>query len=377
MLQIMAWGVPLYISSALLMYLEIGSNRFHLATLRPFVQNLGVIIALIIAYLGGQPIWIAWGFTGTYLFFNLYGFLKLIKSGILESGWYHHWHNFRRVAEEFWASMKPMAFFSLIMQINILLEKAIASLIGPGAVAAVDYARLIPDTAQVLIIVPLSLVSLSTMVTLQEIDVKERSDQMIAMVLLLFVPLSGLLAISAHNIIHLIYMRGAFNEDSVFLTSQLLKGMAVGMWAICLSYVLQKVYNARIRNHEVLRIGAIGIFANAVFNLIAYRYIGVLAIGLGFSLGGIIMAWFYIKGMGSLMRTIYTAKICLFAIFPYGILALIIDKAYDWTPLTGLIVQMLWSLLFWGATFWFFPTSRDMLQKLSGKLMSIKLKNSK
>jgi putative peptidoglycan lipid II flippase len=197
---------------------------------------------------------------------------------------------------------------------------------------------------------------------------------MSAMVLLLFVPLSCLVLVSAPYIIHLIYMRGAFSEDSVVITSRALKGMAVGMWAVCLAYVLQKVYNSRIRNREVLRAGAAGILSNALFNIIAYKYLGVMAIGLGFSLGGIVMVWFYMRGMGGLKRTAQTARICLLSVAPYGIIAFLIDNVRQWTPPTGLMVQMSWTVIFWGVIFWFFPPARDILQDLMRKVFSLREK---
>ncbi|MDH4027773.1 MAG: hypothetical protein OEU95_02935, partial [Nitrospirota bacterium] len=73
MLKIMAWGVPLYSISALLISLEIGSGRFALAASRAFVQNIGIIIAILLAVWTRNPVWIAWGFTGTYIVFAFWG----------------------------------------------------------------------------------------------------------------------------------------------------------------------------------------------------------------------------------------------------------------------------------------------------------------
>jgi putative peptidoglycan lipid II flippase len=192
------------------------------------------------------------------------------------------------------------------------------------------------------------------------------------MILILLVPFSGLIFVSAPDIINVLYNRGAFNENSILLTSQTLRGMAVGTWAVCLSYVLQKIYNARIRNREVLRIGAAGILSNALFNIVAYKYLGVLAIGIGYSLFGIVMAYFYIRGIGGLKMTFRTAYICLFGFIPYGILSFLIKGGFSWTPLSGLIVQILWSIIYWGIVFLSFPSSRNSLRHLFDKLISLK-----
>ena len=372
MLKIMSFGIPLYVFSALCISLEIAHEQFNLSALRPLVQNAGIIIAMAIAFFGNSPVWIAWGFTGTYIVFSLSGALFLIKRNILKSGWYHIWNNHREVFTQFWISLKPMLLFSALLQCNIILEKTIASLIGPGAVAAIDYARMIPETAQLLLIVPLGMVSLSSMVTIGEDMAREQCDKISSIILILLVPFSGLIFVSAPDIINLLYNRGAFNENSILLTSQTLRGMAVGTWAVCLSYVLQKIYNARIRNREVLRIGAAGILSNALFNIVAYKYLGVLAIGIGYSLFGIVMTGFYMRGMGRLQMTAKTAAICFCAFVPYGIIGFLIQDRLGWTPLPSLMVQTLWTLLYWGIVFVTFPAPRASVRHLFDKLISLK-----
>lgn len=361
MLKIMALGVPLYVLSALLISLEVGSGQFHLATLRPLVQNTGIIMAIIIAFKGGQPDWIAWGFTGTYLIFILLAAIWISKRGILKPGWYRHWEHIQSVAKRFWNTMKPMAVFSILAHANVVLEKTIASLIGSGAVATIDYARIIPDTIQFLIVVPLGLVSLSAMTNLSSAEVSNRSDKITTMGLLLFVPLSGFVLLSAPDIVRLFYGRGAFDEASVIRTAQALRGMSVGIWAVCIANILINIYNARLRNYEVLRIGIWGISANALFNVFTYQYLGVMAIGLGFSLGGIVMAWFLIKDVEGMISTLKTAKICLLGSIPYIVIGLMINSL-NYPQTLNLLIQMVWILLFWGGIYFVFPISRNMLK---------------
>jgi murein biosynthesis integral membrane protein MurJ len=372
-LQIMAWGVPLYIASALFIFLGVGTGEFRLAALRPFVQNLGMIVALLVAFWARHPVWIAWGFTGTYVVHIILCVSWMIGRGILVSGWYRHWKHLAAAARRFWDAMRPMALFSIILQANILLERLLASLIGPGAVATIDYARLFPATAQVLLVAPLGLVSLSEMVNLKEAEVRERSDHMSAMVLLLLVPISCFILLSAQDLVRLVYARGAFGETSVLLTSQALRGMAVGTWAVCLAHVLQKIYNARSRNRKVLCVGAGALCSNALFNIVAYRYLGVLAIGLGYSLGGMIMAWFYLRGLGAMERTWQTARLCLYSLVPYIAIGVVLNDN-RLQPLSGLAVQILWAFVFWGGIFWAVPVSRQMLQQLTGRFLAMRIK---
>jgi len=374
MLQIMSWGIPLYVLSALLISLEIGSNFFLMSSLRPFVQNIGIIIAMIVAFIGNQPIWIAWWFSGTYMCFSLIGLSIMITKGILTPGWHRHRDHLRPVMKRFWIAMKPMVLFSLLLQATLILEKTIASLIGQGAVASIEYARLIPETAYVLLIVPLGLVSLSVMVNYNDGEVRERSDNMSSMVLLLFVPLSGLVLVSAQEIIRLIYQRGAFDEASVLQTSSALQGMSVGLWAFCLAYLLHRIYNARLRNYDVLRITTKGLIVNVLFIIAAYRYLGVFAIGLGSSIGRIVMTLLFIKGIGEMHIFQQIAKICLLSALPYIVIAFTIKYIINLSPMVNFIIQMLWCVTFWGLIFSTFQTSREILMQLLHKFVSFKIK---
>lgn len=368
MLKIMAIGIPLYVFSALFISLEIAHEYFHLAAMRPLVQNAGVIIAMIIAFLGNAPEWIAWGFTGTYVVFSASAAVLTIKKKFLESGWYRIWKDHREVFSQFWTSLKPLLLFSALVQCNIILEKTIASFIGPGAVAAIDYARMIPETAQLLLIMPLGMVSLSTMVTIGEDRAREQCDKIASMIVILLAPFSGLMLVAAPDMINVLYNRGAFNEHSILLTSQTLRGMAVGTWAVSLSYVLQKIFSARIRNREVLRIGAVGIVSNTIFNIAAYRYLGVLAIGIGYSLYGIVTAGLFLRGVGELQSTLKTGTVCLFGFVPYCLVGFLINHEFDLTPLYSLFVQVLWCIIYWGAVFIIFPVSRSLLRQMFEKI---------
>jgi putative peptidoglycan lipid II flippase len=372
MLRIMACGVPLYVLSSLCIAVAIGSGYFRLPALRPGVQNVGVMIALVAAFAGGRPVWIAWGFTGTYVLFVSLGLYWVLRRRILAHDWYRYWQGLRPVAGRFWTAMRPITFFSLCTQGNLLLEKAIASLIGPGAVATVEYARLIPETVQVFLGVPLGLVSLSAMVDLDASTVREHSDRMATVILLLLVPLSGLVFVASPDIIRLLYWRGAFDEKSVLLTSQALRGMAVGLWAVCLSYILQRIYNARSRNVEVLRIGVLGLGVAALFNLAAYRFLGVLALGLGFSLGRVVMTWQYLRGIGGMPMVWRIGKLCLYGMVPYVVVALALQR-YAMASLVSLTVQVMWTVLCWGSIFWIAPESRHILRQLVTQLLALRV----
>lgn len=375
MIKIMAIGLPFCVVSMLMIALGAGRGRYTAAALRPFVQNLGMIIAILAAFYASQPVWITWGFPGTYVAFTISAVVLMTVTGTLERGWYLCIENIVPVTRRFLRTLKPIAIYSIIVQANLLLEKAIASLIAPGSVASIDYAKLVPETALLLFIAPLGMVSLSEMSTLGKEEVSERSDNISAITLMLTVPLSAFVLINAPDIIGLLFGRGAFDEYSQHTTSMALRGMSVGLWAFCLSYVLLRIYNARFRNSEVLRIAATALLCNALFNIVAYRTLGVLAIGLGFSLYGIISSLFFVRGMREMERMRQIAWICLFAVLPYMGIAIILTY-FELSSILSLMMQMCWVMVFWGGVFFIHPVSRIMVKLFVSKITSLKGGNS-
>ena len=361
MLRIMAAGVPFYVLSSLLISLEVGHGAFNLASLRPWLQNTGVLVAIVVAFVADDPRLIAWGFTVAYWVLSSAGFVFLASRGVMTGACWSGFRSMGSALARLWVGMKPLAVFSLLLQANILLEKGVASMVGPGALSAVEYARLIPDTATVLLAMPLGLVSLSSMACLTEEETILNVDRVAATVLLLLVPVSCFITIAAPQLMDLLYGRGAFDSQSIVLTSRVLRGMAVGIWAICLAHALQKILNARFNNYRVLKVGIIGLLVNTSFNLIFYRYLGVLAIGLGCSLGAIVMASLYLRSFGCLKQTLAIGRVCFVSGGIYLLFGITIECIFGETT-TGLIISMVAGLVLWGGVYCMCVSCRTLIR---------------
>lgn len=361
MLRVMAVGVPFYVLFGLLSSLEAGHGFFRLVGLRPLIQNIGVIIAIILGYFGNNPVWIAWGFSGSYVLLDVLALVLIIKNKFLDKHWHRYFARSKPSLVRMWQASKPVLLFSGLCQGNLVLEKAVASLVGAGAVAAVDYARLIPETIQVLLVVPLGFVSLSAMAGLSDEAVGHKTDYIAALVLLLILPLSCFVLVAAPQIVMVTYARGAFDADSVVLTTTALRGMAVGMWAVCLAHAFQRVYNSRLKNREVLKIGAVGLAANVLCNLLLYRYLGVLALGLGFSIGGITMVCLYMMHIGSLTTVRHLGWVCFVGGTIYFIGACFLAHYTFQKPVVALFAHSLFAIILWGIAFMFCKTSRHLI----------------
>jgi putative peptidoglycan lipid II flippase len=190
---------------------------------------------------------------------------------------------------EFGRVIRPLLLLPVMMQGNTAVERIVASLLGVGVVASLDYAKMIAETGLVLIAVPVGLASLAELSRVDAEVARERLGRILTPMLLLLVPLSAFLALNCEQVVRLLYRRGAFNEESVALTQAILLGSSVGFWAWIISAVFVKALNAQMRNREAVLFMGVAFGINVTFNLCAWRYLGPITLGLGTSIYALVL----------------------------------------------------------------------------------------
>ncbi len=289
LLRITALGIPFYVQSALFAYLEIGNGRYALASARASVQSFGLIAGTLAAYFLKSPQCLAWGFTLTYaIYCCIIGYRlwnKKVLSGLNRDVLIHGWTITKRI----WQIARSLLLLPLFMQGNLAVERMIASKMGVGGVSSLDYARVITDSGILLLANPLGMAGLGLLGSYTPEAVREKLSQIVSVLLVLLVPSSVYLYFNAETVVRLLYSRGAFTENSVHQTTAILTGIAVGLWAQIVAYVMLKALNARFMNIKVMIYMVIGILINIGFNLVACKHIGLLGLGLGASINGMVV----------------------------------------------------------------------------------------
>lgn len=295
--RILALGVPFYILSSLFSYLEMGNGGYKLASLRASVQSFGLIAGTLAAFWFEQPAFLSWGFTGAYILFSLWGGALLARKGLLSWPCKWLWPDVRLVSETFWQTIRPLILLPFMLQGNIAIERAVASLMGISVVASLDYAKFITETGTLLLAVPLGLAGLSALSNLNSQGVSRYLERILPILLMVTLPISAFLAVHSEIVIQLIYGRGAFNTLSVNLTKNILLGLAIGFWAQIVGYVLIKVLNAQLRNSEAVKYMGVALGANALINIFLYRIAGPFTLGLGTSIYGFVLFILTLKAL--------------------------------------------------------------------------------
>jgi peptidoglycan biosynthesis protein MviN/MurJ (putative lipid II flippase) len=296
MLTIAALGVPFYIQYNMYVLVGLAHDDVRMFNIRPSFQSVGLILATLGAYFSGHASLLAWGFTGPYALLCALGTFYIHRRGYLKepgpdgSGIHISYRVARRTAlTMFWKRLRPLLLIPVILQGSIGVERAVGSLLGVEVVAATEYSRFIVDSCMALLAAPLGLAGLTSFAKMAAHEVGGGLRRMIPPMLLLTVPLSLMLCLNAKGIVTFAYARGKFDEQAVDISSVMLLGFALGIWAQVIGYTLVKILNARSANTKVAIVNGIAFGSAIIVDLALYRYWGAFTLGAASSICGLLM----------------------------------------------------------------------------------------
>ena len=287
MLRVMAIGIPTYLLSSLLIFLALANEDSTPIALRPNIQNFGMISGVLLAVFLKDVVLLAWGFTLSYSLFLLWLFNRCYRFGYLQFPIQWSKSETITILSSFWRVLRPLLFLPFLSQGSVVAERAVASLINVTTISALDYARFVSETFIVLISVPIAFAGLTKWNSSNEFELQTNLKLLLTPLLLITIPVSAFIFENSYSIISLLYQRGAFDQESLSTTSDILYGLSFGLWAHTISYILIKVLNSQFRNNTVLIIMAIGLSINVFFNLFFYDVFHSLTLGVGNSIYGL------------------------------------------------------------------------------------------
>lgn len=307
-IRIMATGMP---ASALINVLaagEIALGRTRLTNIRASILNIAVLTGIGLIAISGNFHAIAWGYTIAFNGLAAWGIFTMWREGVLSFTGLTPSSVLASLMEYF-RRLRPLLALPVAEQANIWIERALASRIGTGAVASLDYARTLTESALLLVSQPVGLAVLSSH---PPKDLGEQIDSISRPILALSVPASMFIVMFAPDIVKLVFFRGAFNEHALILTSQALRGIGCGLWASTLAWILIRILNGAGRNFAAAVIIISAYVANSAVNL-ATSYLpqasdhGTLLLGLGEATRGIVL-------LGGIMIALTARRRILFLI---------------------------------------------------------------
>lgn len=164
------------------------------------------------------------------------------------------------------AAFLPITALSIVAQINLVVDRSMASSLPTGSVGALSYA----DTVLgIFYMVGISLgiavfPSLSRMAAINDAAATARTiAQSLRLLIFVLTPISFLLILFGSPLVGLILGRGKFDAGAVQMTADALGAYAVGLMAIAAIYVLQRAFFAMTDNVVPFIVGLVA----AIFHI--------------------------------------------------------------------------------------------------------------
>lgn len=182
----------------------------------------------------------------------------------------------------------PLTISASVLQLNLLTDRAVATLIAPGAVSALRY-------AEGIIRIPMNAIGPAWSAAIypalvrasllgESASLGQAAASAMRYVTAIFVPIAIATGALAPLIVEVAYVRGAFDEHASVLTAAALVGFAPLLFLIMANSILTGAHNARQRGVFLMSMGFLDAILNAVFNVGLGLAIGVAGVALSTSI---------------------------------------------------------------------------------------------
>ena len=283
------------------------ARRFFVPAFAPALQNAVIIFTLLLAEYWASSAeaihWLAWavviGGAAQFLFqLPFLGKLRILP--LLSVPW--------RVegVGRCLALMGPAALGGAIFQINILVDRWLASFLAEGSISYLYYAnRLVqlPHGILSLAVVSAVLPVLSDYAAKNRDNTKSGDSERNAMLeagrLTLFITIPatfGLLAL-AHPIMEVIFERGAFTEKHTVASAAALRAYAAGLMFFGVTRLLAGVFHARLNTKFPVKCANIAVLTNVALSVVLMFPLGFVGLALATSCSSALNAALLLKGV--------------------------------------------------------------------------------
>ena len=275
-------------------------ERFAAAAAAPIFLNLCLIGALLgFARAGETPAHaLAWGVAIAGLIQFLWLAWNCKRANFLPRlSWPRLTPSVRRLL----VLMLPAVVGAGVVQLNLVVDMIIASLLPDGSVSHLYYADRVVQLPLGVIGVAIGtalLPTLSRQVAGKDGDAAYNSqNRAIEYALLLTLPAAAALMVIATPIVHVLFERAAFDARATTMTAGVLAAYAIGLPAFVLVKVLAPGYFARKDTHAPVRAAVWALAVNVVLNLLFMKPFGVVGIALASALSAWLNAALLAKGL--------------------------------------------------------------------------------
>lgn len=267
--------------------------------------------------------WLAWGSVAATAVQSLFLYFLVRQQG------------FRYVPEKVLFDSKIREMGTLVLplllgvgaeQLNLLIDRTLASRILEGGISALNYASRLNGFADGIIVA--SVLSVIYPVLSKKaasgnlLEFKSSLVEGISFLAFFTIPASVGLMLLSEPLVQVLFQRGAFSPENATLTSGALFFTSAGLFFIGLRGLLSRAFFSMSDTRTPMRNGLITVLANIVLNLLLSKYMGIRGLALATSLStllGASLLWLSLHrkvgGLGMMKLKADYLKICLAVLF--------------------------------------------------------------
>lgn len=277
-------------------YLHI-KNSFIVPAVLGFPKNFLIILGILLSYSYGI------GYLAVFTLLGIGSQVFFMIPFVFKKGYRHHF--VLDLKDKNLIKIKNMAI-PLILgvsvgQINMIIDKTIASRIAAGGISALHYANLLNGFIVGVVVVSVitsTYPTISRSVVDQDMKVlKDTMRKAINGTNFFLVPAAFGLVAFAQPIVEFVYGRGNFDIAAVDLTYRSLAFYAVGLLSAGIIQVITKVYHAGQETKEPTLYAGVSLLSNIVLNIILSYFLGIPGLALATSISALIFSGLLVSGI--------------------------------------------------------------------------------
>lgn len=186
----------------------------------------------------------------------------------------------------------PVIIGVSVNQINVLVDKTMASRLAEGGISALNYATMLNGFVYGIFVVSISTVMypmISKMAAENNIlGLKKSILDSMGAINLFVIPATIGFMIFAEPIVRLVFARGAFDSEAISMTSKGLFFYSISMVAYGMREVISRAFYALQDTKTPMINGTIAMVINVVLNVVLSQFLGIAGLALSTSISSII-----------------------------------------------------------------------------------------
>jgi len=185
----------------------------------------------------------------------------------------------------------PVVIGVSVNQINVLVDRTLASTISVGGISALNYANRLNTFVQGIFVMSIATVMyplISKLVAAGNIKgLKSIVAEIITSINIMIIPITIGSMLFTHQIVDLVFGRGAFDFNATSMTASALFFYSLGMMGFGLREVISRVFYASQDTKTPMVNAGVGMVVNIILNVILSRYLGIGGLALATSIAAI------------------------------------------------------------------------------------------